>query len=82
VPMPAECRLLAIANLLIGHLEVERTLAEPALWAGLSARTARRHFVAQTGMSFVQWRQQARLASALSRRTLTGYRTTMRQITG
>jgi AraC-like DNA-binding protein len=52
---------------LIEHPEDERTFAELALWAGLSARSARRHFVAQTGMSFVQWRQQARLALALER---------------
>ncbi|MFM0209561.1 helix-turn-helix transcriptional regulator [Paraburkholderia sediminicola] len=67
LPMPAERRLLAIANLLIEHPEDGRTFAELALWAGLSARTARRHFVAQTGMSFVQWRQQARLALGLER---------------
>ena len=67
LPMPAERRLLAIANQLIEHPEDERTFAELALWAGLSARSARRHFVTQTGMSFVQWRQQARLALALER---------------
>ncbi|MFM0299099.1 helix-turn-helix transcriptional regulator [Paraburkholderia sediminicola] len=67
LPIPTERRLLAMANLLIEHPEDERTFAELATWAGLSARTARRHFVAQTGMSFVQWRQQARLALALER---------------
>lgn len=65
LPLPAERRLLTIANLLIEHPEDERTFDELAAWAGLSARTARRHFAAQTGMSFVQWRQQARLALAL-----------------
>jgi AraC-like DNA-binding protein len=67
LPMPAERRLLAIANRLIAHPDDTRTLDELAVWAGLSARTARRHFVAQTGMSFVQWRQQARLTLALER---------------
>ncbi|MEW6341246.1 MAG: helix-turn-helix transcriptional regulator [Paraburkholderia sp.] len=65
LPLPVERRLLAMANLLIEHPEDERTFDELAAWAGLSARTARRHFAAQTGMSFVHWRQQARLALAL-----------------
>lgn len=67
LPLPTEHRLLAIANLLIDHPEDERTFSELATWAGLSVRTASRHFVAQTGMSFVQWRQQARLALAFER---------------
>lgn len=67
LPLPTERRLLKMANLLITHPEDGRTFDALAAWAGLSARTARRHFVAQTGMSFVQWRQQARLAMALER---------------
>jgi len=67
LPMPVERRLLAMAELLIAHPEDQRTFEELATWAGLSARTARRHFLAQTGMSFVHWRQQARLALALER---------------
>lgn len=67
LPMPTERRLVTMANLLIEHPEDSRTLDELAAWAGLSARSARRHFVAQTGMSFIQWRQQARLATALER---------------
>ncbi|MBS2075231.1 helix-turn-helix domain-containing protein, partial [Klebsiella pneumoniae] len=35
--------------------------------AGLSARTLRRTFLAETGSSFAQWRQQARLTHALER---------------
>jgi AraC-like DNA-binding protein len=65
LPMPTERRLLAIANLLIERPQDDRTFDELAMWAGLSARTARRHFVAQTGMSFAQWRQQSRLTLAL-----------------
>jgi AraC-like DNA-binding protein len=67
LPMPTERRLLAMANCLIEHPDDARTLDELAAWAGLSARSARRHFLAQTGMSFAQWRQQARLTLALER---------------
>jgi AraC-like DNA-binding protein len=67
LPMPTERRLLAMANRLIEHPDEPRTLDELAAWAGLSARSARRHFLAQTGMSFAQWRQQARLTLALER---------------
>lgn len=67
LPMPTERRLLAMANHLVEHPEDERALDQLAAWAGLSARSARRHFVAQTGMSFVQWRQQARLSMALEK---------------
>lgn len=67
LPLPTERRLLQIAQRLIDQPEDPRTFAELASWAGLSARTARRHFVVQTGMSLARWRQHARLANALER---------------
>lgn len=65
LPMPTETRALRIANALIKRPGDPRTLQDFAAWAGLSERTARRIFMTETGMSFVQWRQQARLTLAL-----------------
>ncbi|MFT4064732.1 AraC family transcriptional regulator [Paraburkholderia sp.] len=67
LPIPAERRLLALANHLIAHPEESRGFDELAGSFGLSGRTARRYFVAQTGMSFSRWRQLARLTLALER---------------
>ncbi|WP_186134896.1 AraC family transcriptional regulator, partial [Burkholderia gladioli] len=36
-----------------------------ASWPGVEPRTLSRRFVAETGMTFAQWRQQARLLRAL-----------------
>ncbi|MGE8488865.1 MAG: helix-turn-helix domain-containing protein, partial [Paraburkholderia nemoris] len=36
-----------------------------AAWAGVAPRTLSRRFVAETGLTFAQWRQQARLLRAL-----------------
>jgi hypothetical protein len=60
LPMPTDLRALRIANTLIKRPDDARTLQELAEAAGLSERTARRVFAAETGMSFTQWRQQAR----------------------
>ncbi|WP_240550512.1 helix-turn-helix transcriptional regulator, partial [Bradyrhizobium canariense] len=65
--MPTETRALRIANALIKRPSDGRTLQEFAAWTGLSERTARRIFMAETGMSFAHWRQQPRLTLALER---------------
>jgi AraC-like DNA-binding protein len=67
LPMPVDARLLKIANRLIEKPDDERTLDVLAGWAGISARSARRLFLAETGMGFQQWRQQASLTLALER---------------
>lgn len=67
LPMPQDRRLLKIVNALLLRLEDTRTLEAWAQWAGLSARTITRLFQQETGLSFAQWRQQARLVQALER---------------
>jgi AraC-like DNA-binding protein len=67
LPMPSDARLVRIANALLNRPDDNRTLDEWAQWAGLSSRTMRRQFVAETGSNFAQWRQQARLTHALER---------------
>lgn len=69
LPMPRDRRLLRIATQLIARPADDRSLAQWAQWAGLSPRSLSRHFRAETGLSFANWRQQARLAEALRRLT-------------
>ncbi len=65
LPMPNDRRLLRIASQLLAEPADNRSLADWAQWAGLSARSLTRHFRDETTLSFAQWRQQARLADAL-----------------
>lgn len=67
LPLPQDRRLLRITNALGKQPGHPRTLDEWAAWAGLSPRSLSRLFVGETGLSFAQWRQQARLAEALKR---------------
>ncbi|MBB2759218.1 UNVERIFIED_ORG: AraC-like DNA-binding protein [Xanthomonas campestris] len=67
LPMPADRRLLRIARQLLDTPADPRPLDAWADWGGLSARSLSRHFRSETGLSFAQWRQQARLAEALRR---------------
>lgn len=65
LPLPEDRRALRIAKGILADPADGRTLERWARLAALSARTARRLFLAETGMSFAQWRQQARLVQAL-----------------
>ena len=67
LPMPEDRRLLRIANAILEQPEDKRTMDEWAQWAGLSPSTLSRLFMAETQISFAQWRQQARLTHALER---------------
>jgi AraC-like DNA-binding protein len=67
LPTPEDARLAKITDAMLADLSDSRRLEEWAVWAGLSARTMSRRFVAETGLSFAQWRQQARLLRALER---------------
>ncbi len=67
LPMPTDRRLVRIASALIDDPAGGKTLGELAGDAGISERSARRLFNAETGLSFADWRQQARLVLALER---------------
>jgi len=67
LPHPKSKALKYIAEYLIHEPADQRTLNAWAQNVGLSARTLARHFVKETGMSFGQWRQQARLLAAITR---------------
>jgi len=64
---PGDSRLRRIAEALLATPGDPRPAAEWARWAGLSSRSLSRLFGAETGMSFAQWRQLARLHAAVER---------------
>lgn len=67
LPMSAHLRLAPILDRLLRHPEDRRGLDDWGAAVGASGRTLARLFVAETGMTFGAWRQQARLLAALTR---------------
>ncbi|MBI0328410.1 AraC family transcriptional regulator [Burkholderia plantarii] len=67
LPRPVEARVARIADALAADLSDNRGAEAWARWAGIAPRTLSRRFVAETGLSFAQWRQQARVLRALER---------------
>ncbi|WP_347557614.1 helix-turn-helix transcriptional regulator [Robbsia sp. KACC 23696] len=65
LPSPRDATLVRITSALASDLSDPRGLEEWARWAGISPRTLSRRFLAETGLRFAQWRQQARLLRAL-----------------
>lgn len=65
LPLPGDDRLRAIADALLADPADPRSLADFADGVGASVRTLTRLFGAETGMTFSQWRQQARMRAAL-----------------
>ena len=67
LPLPRDARLRQICAALIADPANLRTAADWAQLFGLSAKTIYRLFAQETGLSFAEWRQQARLLFALER---------------
>lgn len=65
LPMPRDARLLRIAQAIADDPADNRGLPEWADWAHVPSRTLTRRFSVETGFSFTQWRQRARLLRAL-----------------
>ena len=65
LPDPEDSRLRRITDTIRAAPDDERSLAEWAQQLGLSPRTLIRRFQAATGLTFRQWRRQARLLAAL-----------------
>ena len=61
LPSPTDPRLVRLTALLKAQLADPRTLDELASECGMTARTAARLFVKETGLTFGEWRQQLRL---------------------
>lgn len=64
---PRDPRTLRIADALSANPAESGVLDDLAAAAGVTARTAARLFVKETGLTFGQWRQQLRLLVALQR---------------
>jgi AraC-like DNA-binding protein len=67
LPMPRDRRLRTICTSLLAAPGDARTLEEWAASASASPRTLARLFVAETGLTFGSWRQQARVLEAMGR---------------
>lgn len=65
LPMPKSQKLLKVANAIIDKPSISIGLEEWASFGAMSPRTLRRVFLAETGLSFSRWRQQAQLARGL-----------------
>lgn len=65
LPQPSDPELLALCETLLAAPDDDSTLSGWAAQLGVDARTIQRRFARQTGMTFGQWRQQARLITAL-----------------
>lgn len=65
LPLPVDPRLLRAVAALRARPGDPRRLEDLAEVAGASSRTVARLFRAETGLSFRQWRQQARMAAAM-----------------
>lgn len=66
LPLPRDGRLLKVARAIIAEPADTQTLGEWANRSGTSDRTLARLFIRETGMTFGQWRLQARLNAAFS----------------
>ncbi|WP_353151834.1 helix-turn-helix transcriptional regulator [Pollutimonas bauzanensis] len=65
LPVPRDHRLARICSHIQEHLDDMTTLQEWSRDLGYDQRTLHRLFVRELGMSFIQWRQQAKLLTAL-----------------
>ena len=65
--MPRDKRLRQLCETLLIKPGDQRTLEQWASSTNASARTLARLFVAETGLTFGEWRQQARVLEAMGR---------------
>jgi len=65
LPIPSDRRAAKVALAMIDDPSDERDLAAWGREVGASGRTLTRHFSAETGLSFSEWRQRCRLFAAL-----------------
>ena len=65
LPLPSDPRLMKIARALLEDLSDARGLEDWAAHGALSARTLSRRFLDETGFTFADWRQRARLMRAI-----------------
>ncbi|MGC3982327.1 MAG: helix-turn-helix transcriptional regulator [Steroidobacteraceae bacterium] len=69
LPLPQDPRLRSICEAFIENPEITQTAEQWAEQLGITAKTIHRLFGQQTGMTFADWRQTARLLAALQKIT-------------
>lgn len=67
LPRPADESLRRICDAIVESPDTDLTLADWGASLGVDPKTIQRRFARETGMTFGQWRQQARLLAALER---------------
>jgi AraC-like DNA-binding protein/quercetin dioxygenase-like cupin family protein len=67
LPRPADDSLRQICDAITGAPDTALTLADWGSLLGMDPKTIQRRFARETGMTFGQWRQQARLLPALEK---------------
>jgi len=67
LPRPADPGLRRICDAIVDSPDTGLTLADWGDLLGVDPKTIQRRFARETGMTFGQWRQQARLLAALER---------------
>ncbi|PUE27851.1 hypothetical protein B9Z39_08895 [Limnohabitans sp. JirII-29] len=67
LPLPRHPQLVKATAWLMSHRQWGLSLAHAAAKVGMSERSFTRHFSAEVGCSFRQWRQRARIVSTLDR---------------
>jgi AraC-like DNA-binding protein len=70
LPQPTDERLRRICSRIVEHPDDVSTLADWAATLAIDVKTIQRRFARETGMTFGQWRQQARLLHGLERLAL------------
>ena len=65
LPHPSDPRAMRIVNALVAEPGTQKTLAALCADCGASKRTIERLFIAETKMTFSQWRRQLRLLHAM-----------------
>ncbi len=70
LPLPRDKRVRRVCELLMQAPASDSTLEQLSSQAGASARTLARLFLAETGLTFGQWRQQLRLTEAVCQLSL------------
>ncbi len=67
LPRPSDAGLRRICDAIVESPDTDLTLADWGNSLGVDPKTIQRRFARETGMTFGQWRQQARLLAALER---------------
>ncbi|WP_392565372.1 helix-turn-helix transcriptional regulator [Utexia brackfieldae] len=67
LPLPTDLCLIKITQAILTDPTNKLSQVEWASWVGISVRSLSRHFMAETGMTFTDWKQLARIMLSLEK---------------